>query len=81
MRVTVAVVRLSGRRCRFMRSVTGFLSSRSCTRATYIKARGTSRWHLTTRRRLPRGTYRAYVRAVDSAGNVGKRKALRFRVR
>jgi len=81
MRVTVAVARLSGSRCRFMRSVTGFLSSRSCTRATYIKARGTSRWHLTMRRRLPSGTYRAYVRAVDSAGNVGKRKALRFRVR
>jgi hypothetical protein len=33
------------------------------------------------RRRLAPGTYRAYVRAVDAAGNVGKRKALRFRVR
>jgi subtilase family serine protease len=80
-RVTVAVARLRARRCRFLRGRTGLTPSRSCARATYVKARGTSRWRLTMRRRLPRGSYRAYVRAVDAAGNVGKRKALRFRVR
>ncbi|HEX7301169.1 MAG TPA: S53 family peptidase [Solirubrobacteraceae bacterium] len=80
-RVKVAVARVRGKRCAFLRPKRGFSPSRSCTRATYLKARGSSRWRLTVRRRMPRGTYRAYVRAVDASGNVGRRTALRFRVR
>jgi hypothetical protein len=80
-KVRVAVARLRGSRCAFLRLRVGFSPSRSCARATYATARGTARWRMTVRRRLPRGTYRAYVRAVDASGNVGTRKALRFRVR
>jgi hypothetical protein len=80
-RVTVAVARLRGSRCRFLGRRTGVSAPRSCTRALYAKVSGTSHWRLTMRRRLARGTYRAYVRAVDASGNVGRRKVLRFRVR
>jgi subtilase family serine protease len=80
-RVRVAVARLSGKRCRFLALKAGFSKPRSCKRAGYLVARGTTKWKLSLRRRLPAGTYRAYVRATDSAGNTGKAASLRFRVR
>jgi subtilase family serine protease len=80
-RVRVAVARLSGKRCRFVALRAGFSKQRSCKTAGYLVARGTTKWKLSLRRRLPAGTYRAYVRATDSAGNAGKAATLRFRVR
>jgi subtilase family serine protease len=80
-RVRVAVARLSGKRCRFLALKAGFAKPRSCKRAGYLVARGTTKWKLILRRRLPAGSYRAYVRATDSAGNAGKAASLRFRVR
>lgn len=80
-RVRVAVARLSGKRCRFLALKAGFAKPRSCKRAGYLAARGTTKWKLSLRRRLPAGSYRAYVRATDSAGNAGKAASLRFRVR
>jgi subtilase family serine protease len=80
-RVRVAVARLNGKRCRFVALRAGFSKPRSCKTAGYLVARGTTKWKLSLRRRLPAGTYRAYVRATDSAGNAGKAATLRFRVR
>jgi subtilase family serine protease len=80
-RVRVAIARASGKRCRFLALKAGFGKPRSCSRAGYLVARGTTKWKLTLRRRLPAGTYRAYVRANDGAGNAGKAVSLRFRVR
>jgi pseudomonalisin len=80
-RVRVAVARLSGKRCRFLALKAGFAEPRSCKRAGYLVARGTTKWKLSLRRRLPAGSYRAYVRATDGAGNAGKAASLRFRVR
>jgi subtilase family serine protease len=79
-RVRVAVARTSGKRCRFLALRAGFSKPRSCKRAGYLVARGTTKWKLSLRRRLPAATYRAYVRATDSAGNAGKVVSLRFRV-
>jgi pseudomonalisin len=80
-RVRVAVARMSGKRCRFLALRSGFSKPRSCKSAGYLVARGTTKWKLSLRRRLSAGTYRAYVRATDSAGNAGKAASLRFRVR
>jgi pseudomonalisin len=80
-RVRVAVARVTGKRCRFIALRAGFSKPRSCKSAGYLVARGTTKWKLRLRRRLPAGTYRAYVRATDSAGNAGKAATLRFRVR
>ena len=80
-RVRVAVARVTGKRCRFLALKAGFGKPRSCKRAGYLVARGTKKWKLSLRRRLPAGTYRAYVRASDASGNAGKPVSLRFRVR
>jgi subtilase family serine protease len=80
-RVRVAVARMKGGRCRFLALKAGFSKPRSCRSAGYLVARGTTKWKLTLRRRLPAGTYRAYVRATDAAGNPGKVASLRLRVR
>jgi subtilase family serine protease len=80
-RVRVAVARLRGKRCSFLALRAGFSKARSCKRAGYLAARGTTKWKLSLRRRLPAGTYRAYVRASDASGNAGKVVSLRFRVR
>jgi pseudomonalisin len=80
-RVGVAVARLAGKRCRFLALRSGFSKPRSCKSAGYLVARGTTKWKLSLRRRLPAGTYRAYARASDASGNAGKAVSLRFRVR
>jgi hypothetical protein len=80
-RVRVAVARLRGKRCRFLALKSGFSKPRSCKSAGYLVARGTTKWKLSLRRRLRAGSYRAYVRATDAAGNAGTTVSLRFRVR
>jgi hypothetical protein len=85
-KVEVAVARLSGKgRCRFFRSGAKFSRARSCAKPIYLTARGTVRWRLTLRGRLPRGRYVARARAVDLAGNLEPaskaRNQVTFRVR
>jgi hypothetical protein len=74
--VRVAVGRKTGSRCRFLRSSGRFGAPRSCLRTQYLRARGTRRWSLTKRARLPRGSYLVWSRAIDSAGTI-ERKAQR----
>ena len=71
-RVAVSVARVSGKRCRFLRASGGFGPPVACSRATALTASGTTRWSLRIRRRLPRGTYRVTVRAIDAVGNTGR---------
>jgi hypothetical protein len=80
-RVRVAVARMSGKRCRFLELKAGFTKARACKSAAYLVARGTKKWKLSLSRRLPAGTYRAYVRASDASGNAGTPVSLRFRIR
>jgi pseudomonalisin len=81
-RVRVAVMRKAGKRCRFLRGRKGFSPARSCSRRLYVTAHGTTKWRLTYRGRVPKGSYRAYVRGSDADGNIQLTvTARRFRVR
>ncbi|MEA2275729.1 MAG: pseudomonalisin [Solirubrobacteraceae bacterium] len=77
-RVGVAIARLAGSRCRFLSAHGRLGAPRSCARPAYLTAHGTARWRLSIRARLPRGSYRALVRAV---GAPGKPAVVRFSVR
>jgi hypothetical protein len=69
-RVRVSIARVAGRRCRYLQpGGTSFTSVQSCLRTRYLTARGTTRWTLRLRT-LPRGSYKLWVRGIDSAGNV-----------
>jgi hypothetical protein len=68
-RVEVAISRKAGKRCRFVAASGKLTSARSCAKPVWLKAKGTTRWSLTTKRALPRGTYTIQVRSRDAAGN------------
>ena len=72
--VRVAIGRKVGSQCRFLRANGRFGARRSCLRTQYLRARGTTRWSLAKRVRLPRGSYLVWSRAIDSAGQI-ERKA------
>jgi hypothetical protein len=76
-RVTVSIARATGNRCRFLQADNRFSAPRSCLRTSYLRARGTSRWTFTTGRALPKGSYKIWSRAVDSARNVERKAARR----
>jgi hypothetical protein len=83
--VVVAVGLETGRGCRWLRP-SGRLGRRgSCARTPYLAARGTRRFALRLPRRLPRGRYKAWSRAIDRAGNYERKNRRRnlthFRVR
>ena len=84
-RVQVSVARKVGRRCAFLRRNGRFTKPRRCKRARYLKARGTRRWKLRKRAKLPAGKYVVRVRGIDAAGNrerrARKRNVLVRRVR
>src|SRR3954452_1147782 len=85
-RVRVAVGRLyANQQCRFLKPNNRFGPRVSCLRTTYLSTRGTTRWWVRLKRRLPRGRYVVWVRGIDAAGNVehkARRVNLgRFRVR
>jgi hypothetical protein len=76
-RVELAISRRSGKRCRFVTGSGRLGSARACSRALFLRAKGTTRWTLTVARRLPRGSYKVLVRARDAAGNLTARPAAR----
>ncbi|MGI8557351.1 MAG: hypothetical protein ACR2ND_03410 [Solirubrobacteraceae bacterium] len=80
-RVAVAVARVVGKRCRFLRA-DGHLSRRaSCRRPIFLPARGTTRWRFSFAARLPPGRYRLLSRAVNAAGIVERARYRRHAVR
>jgi hypothetical protein len=84
-RVLVSVARLRKHGCQFVRANGRLTKTRNCNLPVLLRAKGTRKWRYTTRRRLPRGTYRATARAVDTRGNTERpkkrRNTIRFRVR
>jgi hypothetical protein len=87
-RVYVSVAKVGGRhKCRFERRNGRLTRKRSCRKALFLRARGGSpRWSKTvSARRLPKGKYRAVVRAIDKSRNKetpNKRgNSIRFRLR
>ena len=80
-RVRISVLRKSGKRCQFMSSNGRLGQAKSCSSATWLKAKGGSRWSFALPRSLRQGSYTIRVAALDSAGNVGSQKSMRVRVR
>ncbi|MDX6673818.1 MAG: hypothetical protein QOH11_1236, partial [Solirubrobacteraceae bacterium] len=83
-RVEVALARLVGRRCRFLRANGRFARAASCRRPLFARrARGTSHWRFSRGGPYPhgyaRGLYLLVARAVDRAGNVELGTAARNR--
>src|SRR5205823_2076527 len=71
-RIAVAISRhQAGRRgrCRFLKPNGRLGQVVSCRHPRYVRTRGTARWRLRLRARLPRGTYSAQSMGVDAAGN------------
>ncbi len=67
--VLVSISRAAGRgRCRFVTAAGRLSRPRSCRRALPLRARGTSRWSLTRRLRVPEGRYLVRVLAFDARG-------------
>jgi hypothetical protein len=68
-KVEVAVVRKKGKKCYVMTSKGSFAKLAKCTDPTIFHgASGTTAWSYKLPKALPKGTYTAFVRAVDSAG-------------
>jgi hypothetical protein len=81
-RVEVAISRKAGTKCRFVAAGGKLGKARICSRRVFLKAKGTTKWSLSLKRKLPRGGYTVLVRARDAAGNLQSRAAKRtLRVR
>jgi hypothetical protein len=68
-RVYIAVYRAVRKGCRFMKPNGRLTPRRSCRRPLLVLARGTTRWNVARRVRLPRGTYGLWVLARDNYGH------------
>ena len=69
-RVEVAISRKAGKKkCRFVQANGKLTKARSCKKPVFVRAKGTNRWSLSLKRKLPRGKYTIQVRARDAAGN------------
>jgi hypothetical protein len=92
-RVEIAVLREGSKRCGWLASARGAVSSRkpaangSCGSPRWLRARGTGRWRFGLKRALAAGRYTVYSRAVIGAGfpearfTKSDRNLVRFRIR
>ncbi len=80
-RVAIAVSRRVGRKCAWVLPNGRRTKPRSCSTPVFQNAKGTSRFRLRIKARLPRGRYTVTVQAADAAGNFsrGPRRAVRLR--
>jgi hypothetical protein len=70
--VSLAISRRVGKRCQWLQLKGGFSKTRSCTRKTYLPAKGKARWTFKLKAKLRKGTYAVVPRASDSVGNLEK---------
>lgn len=79
--VSVAVAKVSRKKCRFLSSLKRFEKARSCRKPIFLTAKGTSRWSYSVKTKLPKGRYVVMARATDTAGNRSRlvRKGARAR--
>ena len=80
-RVSVAVFRKRGKKCSSLLANGKFRTARSCKAPGFVLAKGTRRFALNVKGRLPRGSYTVVVQAADGAGNLsrGPRRSARVR--
>jgi hypothetical protein len=79
-KVSVAVARVTGTRCRFVSARGRLGTPRACSKPVYVSAKGTKRWRLQLKGSFPAGTYRIAMRARDGAGNRERAKAATLRL-
>ncbi|MDA0185751.1 Ig-like domain-containing protein, partial [Solirubrobacter phytolaccae] len=80
-RVEVSLQRKSGKRCQTVGTAGKPGKRRACSKRTWLRAKGTTRWSLTLKRKLPAGTYALRVRARDAAGNLSSTRTKTLKVR
>jgi hypothetical protein len=87
-RVDVSIAKVRGKslvHCRFLKANGKLTGNRRCRKPVLLPAKGLERWSLRFAAKLPRGSYRLVVRAVDRARNKEKpakgRNIVSFRVR
>jgi hypothetical protein len=82
--VDLALVRVLRRSCRGLVPNGSFRRLRKCSAPRFLRARGTTRWSYTVRKRLPKGLYVLYARATDNFGRrdagFGRRNRVTFRI-
>jgi hypothetical protein len=71
-RVTLAISRRVGKKCQWLQPKGGFGPVGSCTKKTYVLAKGTSKWTFTLKAKLKKGTYAVVPRGIDAVGNQEK---------
>lgn len=90
-KVELAMRREKKGRCVWLKSSSGGVRnskprSGECTKSTWLKASGTADWSYRFKRKLPRGTYRLYARAVLADGTMQSvfttgKNSVKFKIR
>ena len=78
--VTISVAHRHSKKCKFLTPSGRLGRPQSCTGDRWLTAQGTKHWRVVLDR-LPRGTYRVRVRAIDFAGNIQRAHARRLTLR
>jgi hypothetical protein len=78
--VTVAVELRHGKKCQFLKANGKLSKAGSCSRTSWLAAKGTKQWSLRLPKTLKRGSYQILTRAVDAAGNVERAHARRLAI-
>jgi hypothetical protein len=68
--VSYALAKRVGTLCSFRRADGTFAPASSCSKAIWLPATGRAFWHVTFKKPLAAGRWRAFSRATDGAGNV-----------
>jgi hypothetical protein len=80
-RVSVAISQVRGKKCRHLLPNGRLSGPRACSKPAYRPAKGTSRFTVKIKGKLPRGTYTVFAQAADGAGNVSRASKRKLRVK
>jgi hypothetical protein len=83
--VDVALARVAGKGCQTLSASGKFVKIKKCTAPHFIRAKGTTSWKLSLKRKLKPGRYVVYAQATDNFGRAdegfGSANAKRFTVK
>lgn len=69
-RVQISVAKVSGKTCRYLTQRGTLSKPTTCLSPVSLVAKGKSDWSLKAKAKLPKGTYKVTIQAVDAAGNL-----------